>query len=253
MNTTVSDLPVTTLAIQTDPPLELFITETAFRPNPTTVRFSRTVKINDGDVVFDIGTGVGPLAICAAMNGAASVHGVDPVPMQCELARMNVAKYGLQNKVSILCGNLFEALESEPTSKGLKADVIIGDVSGIANPVARALGWYSEDVPTGGEDGTDVILDLINRARSYLAPEGVLYFPIAIDLSDSHKILKSANALYHHVENAMDRPTTQFPMSEQEVQAIQAAYNGAPPAYISIQAGRRPFWRGQIWKAWRPR
>ena len=253
MNTTVADLPVTTINVQTEPPLELFITERAFRPNPTTVRFSRTVKITEGDIVFDIGTGVGPLAISAAMTGAGHVYGVDPVPMHCELARMNVAKYGLQNKVTILCGNFFEAIDADPSLKNIKANVIIGDVSGIADPVARALGWYSEDVPTGGEDGTEVIIDLLDRARSYLVPSGTIYFPIAVDLSDSGKILDAANSFYACVENAMERPTTHFPMSEQEVQAIHAAYGGALPRFINIQEGRKPYWRGQIWKAARPR
>ena len=40
----------------TDPPLQLHISEKAFHPNPVTVRFARSVQIEPGDVVFDIGT-----------------------------------------------------------------------------------------------------------------------------------------------------------------------------------------------------
>ena len=97
MQTTLSGRPITTISTRvTEPPLELFITEKAFRPNPTTVRFARTVPVGEGDIVFDMGTGIGPLAIKAALDGAGQVYGVDSVPMHCELARLNVAKYGLQ-------------------------------------------------------------------------------------------------------------------------------------------------------------
>lgn len=253
MNTTVCDLPVTTIGLHCDPPIELFITETAFRPNPTTVRFTRTVKVKPGDIVFDIGTGIGPLAIKAAMDGAAHVHAVDPVPLHCELARMNVQKYSLQDRISVYQGNFFEPFDSDPQLRNLKADVIIADVSGIADPVARALGWYSERVPTGGPDGTDVIIDVLGKARPKLKADGGIYFPIAVDLSDSDKIVHAANQLFECVENAMDRPTTNFPMTDQEVQAIRAAYSGKLPNFINIQDGRRPFWRGQIWKATKPR
>jgi SAM-dependent methyltransferase len=235
------------------PPLELFITDQAFRPNPTTVRFSRTARIVPGDVVFDIGTGIGPLAINAALVGASRVVAVDPVELHCELARKNVAKYGLDDKITVYCGDFFEPFENEPDLKGLKANVIVGDVSGIADPVARALGWYSSDVPAGGPDGTDVLVELMRQAGPYLAPDGWIYFPVAVDLSDGDKVLAAARRFYHEVDNAMKRATTHFPMTDDEVRAVENAYNGDQPGYINIQHGKRRFWRGQIWKASRPK
>jgi len=254
MLTTDSDEPTTTIAVRvTDPPLELLIADGAFRPNPTTVRFARTVRIARGDVVFDIGTGIGPLALMAALAGAVQVHGVDPVPLHCELARKNVARYELQEKVHIHQGPFFEPLAMHPETTDLKANVIIGDVSGIADTVAHALGWYSDSVPTGGEDGTDVIIDLLDHTEPYLAEGGTIYFPVAIDLCDDAKILDDARTRFSIVTNAMVRPTTNFPMTDTEVHAVYDAYHDHLPDYINIQSGRRPFWRGQIWKASSPR
>ncbi len=254
MQTAESEQPNTTIRVKvTDPPLELFIAEGAFRPNPTTVRFARTVRIAEGDVVFDIGTGIGPLAVMAAIEGAAQVHGVDPVPLHCDLARMNVAKYGLQEKVHIHEGSFFEPLIQQPELQDVKADVIIGDVSGIADTVARALGWYSDMVPAGGEDGTDVIIGLLRAAGDHLAPRGTIYFPIAVDLCDDAKILDAARSQFASVTNAMRSPTVKFPMTDAEVQAVHDAYSDELPGYINIQPGRRLFWRGQIWKASGPR
>lgn len=251
MHTTSAGLTIATIGIGViDPPLELFITETAFRPNPTTVRFARTLRIGEGDIVFDVGTGIGPLAIKAALDGAKHVYGVDPVRMHCELARMNVARHGLQEKVSIYQGYFFDPFDVEPALKSVKADVIIGDVSGIAQPVARALGWYSADVPTGGEDGTEVIIELLRRSTAYLRPSGAIYFPIAVDLSDSGKIIDAAQSFFGSAINARN---VQFPISDQELQAIEKAYGGRLPGYINIQQGRRRYWRGQIWKATDPR
>ena len=236
-----------------DPPLELYISENAFRPNPTTVRFSRTIEFSSGDVVFDIGTGVGPLAIVAARAGAARVIAVDPVPMHCELARRNVAKYGLDDRIEVYQGSYFEPFEREETLRGLKANVIIGDVSGIATPVAHALGWYPTDVPTGGPDGADVLVNLLNQAGDYLAEGGSVFFPVAVDLSRSDRILEAARARFRTVVNAMQREAIRFPMTDEEVSAVKAAYTGSLPDFINIQFDRRHFWRGQIWRSADPR
>lgn len=237
----------------TNPPLELTVNDQAFQPNPTTVRFSRAVTVRPGELVFDIGTGVGPLALMAAKAGARQVIGVDPVPLHVQLAKRNVAKYGLEEIVQIYQGGFFEPFDREPALQGLRADVIIGDVSGIADAVARALGWYSDIVPTGGHDGTDVILDFLKQVPSYLAPGGRVYFPIAVDLSDGEKILDAVHWIFGYAENALSKPYVEFPLTPEQVRTIHDAYNGELPPFIRVQEGARPYWRGQIWVARLPR
>lgn len=239
-----------------DPPLNLVSTTEAFRPNPVTVRFARVVRIRPGDVVFDLGTGIGPLAIKAALDGASHVYAVDPVEMHCGLARLNAQRHGVGDRVTVFHGEFFEPLESVPGERPdehIRADVIIGDVSGIAGPVSRALGWYSDQVPTGGEDGTGPIVELISRAPEFLKPGGTLYFPVANDLSDAERIFREADRVFASVTNSSDKPYFEFPLSPAEVDAINAAYPDGPPPYIAIQQGRRPYWRGQILAARDPR
>ena len=237
----------------TDPPLELLVEARAFRPNPTTVRFARAVQIEPGDLVFDIGTGVGPLAIMAAMRGAGSVIAVDPVEIHCELARRNIERYGFTAVIDVHCGEFFEPFQSVPALRGLRANVIIGDVSGIADRVSHALGWYSDIVPTGGEDGTATISAFLRQAGRYLAPNGTVYFPIAVDLSDGDRILQAAREAFDEVVATFPE-AIRFPMTEQEVTAVHSAYGGTPPPYITIQReGSRVFWRGQIYRARGPR
>ena len=244
------DLNLSTLVVKvTNPPLELFVTPEAFQPNPTTVRFARAVQVKPGDTVFDIGTGVGPLAIMAAMMGASRVVGIDPVGLHCRLARMNVEKYGLQNKVEIHQGEFYAPFLANPALSNLKADVIIGDVSGIADKVSVALGWYSPDVPTGGPDGTDVIIRFLKQTPRFMKPTGMVYFPVSTDLSDGQKIIDAAAGLFKKVENSFQKEYFEFPLRPQEVQAILDAYGGHLPPFINIQPGNRPSWRGQIMQA----
>ena len=70
---------------------------------------------------------------------------------------------------------------------------------------------------------------------------------------DREKILAAARSVFGIVVNAMARPTVNFPMMEEELAAVEAAYGGLLPSYITIQrTGSRTYWRGQIWKASEP-
>src|SRR3989344_4229216 len=113
--------------------LELLVSENKlFMPNATTRLFSKAVHINAGDVVFDIGSGVGPLAIWAAKEPSSQVYAVEIVEEQCELLRKNIIKNNVLDKVTVYHGKFFD-----PIPEGIKAGVIIADVSGIAEGPAR--------------------------------------------------------------------------------------------------------------------
>ena len=234
-----------------NPPLELYVKKDSFYPNPTTVRFARAIDITAGDIVYDIGTGVGPLAIMSAMKKAYEVHGVDPVKEHCELARENIKKYNLDKIVSIYHGEYFDPIDENPDIKCKEADVIIGDVSGIADQISKALGWYSNQVPTGGDDGSNIISEFLNRAPNYLRPNGSVYFPVAVDLSNSDRIYESATRNFKNVENTGIKEYIEFPLTDEQIEQINMAYNGDIPDYITIQekSNGKKFWRGQVLKA----
>ncbi|EYE88114.1 ribosomal protein L11 methyltransferase [Fervidicella metallireducens AeB] len=78
-------------------------------------------KYVDGDdVVFDIGTGSGILAITASKLGAKKVVGVDLDEVAVDAAKENVNFNNLDN-VEIKCGNLVEVVEG-------KADIIVANI-----------------------------------------------------------------------------------------------------------------------------
>jgi methylase of polypeptide subunit release factors len=82
-------------------------------------------------------------------------------------------------------GNLFEPW------KGMKFDIIIDDVSGISEEVAKVSSWF-EGVPCiSGRDGAKLVSQVLREAPSYLKENGKLFFPI-VSLSDINKIKKIA-------------------------------------------------------------
>ena len=233
-----------------DHPLKLDVDpKRLFVPNATTIRFSRAIKEHsnlEGLIVFDIGTGVGPLAIWAGLERAREVHAVDPVAEHIKFADRNIRRYKLEKIIRTYQGEFFI-----PLNNGLKADVIIGDISGIPDEVAGKLGWYPSGIPAGGEDGTERITALLNQAPNVLEKKGVLYFPIAIDLSDQQKILDAAGKNFRKVVEASD--VFPFPLKEKQIEDMKEAYGGDLPSFITPQKSReRLFWRGQIYKASNP-
>lgn len=215
-----------------------------FMPNQVTKLFTQAVTINSGDIVIDDGSGVGPLAIWAGLEPSEKVHAVEIVPEQYDLLCRNIADHNLQGKVIPYRGAFFE-----PLSPDLRAHVIIADVSGIAEGPARALGWYPPSIPTGGKDGTGVIIPLLEQASHYLRPDGRVYFPVAIGLSDSDKTMGVARRHFGKLELKVDQL---FPLSSQQTDDLAPFLTGDHP-YIALETkGSRKLWRGHIYEATEP-
>ena len=224
--------------------LDLFVAPgNLFIPNAVSRLFSRVVRIDQGDTVFDIGTGTGVLGIWAALEDSGIVFAVDPVEDHCELAAQNAQSNGVGDKVVVHHGSLFD-----PLPDNLRADVIIGDVSGIADGPGKALGWYSDNVPTGGCDGTEVVVELIKQAHSRLAEGGRLYFPLAIGLSNDERVMEAAQACFGSLKHLIE---VWFPLSEEEYEIVSCCL---PPSLLDKvrRKGSRMAWNGHIYEATQP-
>ncbi len=80
-----------------------------------------------GEVVVDVGTGSGILAIAAALLGARRVVAVDNDPVAVATARQNVEKNRVQGVVEVVCGDLLTGVDSlvDVVVANIVADVII--------------------------------------------------------------------------------------------------------------------------------
>ena len=167
----------------------LEIPDGIFKPTTTTQLLVKNIGDVRGKVVLDLGCGSGPVAISAALMGAEKVYAVDIMAEACEATRKNARLNGVSNQVEVLHGSLFEPI------RDLTFDIIVDDVSGMADEVSRISPWYPRTIPTGGCDGTAPTVTMLRGSRRFLHNPGYLLFPV-ISLSRSELILSTAKELY---------------------------------------------------------
>ena len=76
-------------------------------PDPVVDGMLQLAGVTKGDVVYDLGCGDGKIVIAAAKLGARGV-GIDIDPARVEDATANVKKAGVQDRVQIKLGDIFD-------------------------------------------------------------------------------------------------------------------------------------------------
>lgn len=106
--------------------------------HPTTAMCLRLMEkyLRGGEVIYDVGTGSGILAVAAARLGASRVVAVDVDPLAVRAARENAERNGVDGRVQVLRGNLLDAAEG---SAGLVVANIIADVIITLAPAAASV------------------------------------------------------------------------------------------------------------------
>lgn len=220
--------------------ITLELAEGVFTPTTTTKRLAENVDIRPGDVVLDLGCGAGPLTLYAAKMGARHVYALDIMQEACDLTRRNVEAAGLSDKVTIRCSDLYSAVDD------LKFDVIIDDVSGVAERVARISPWFPETIPTGGFDGTSVAVRMLEGAQDHLTPTGRIYFPV-LSLSRSARIVECAREVFG---NALENVASyRIPFTRELLEYIDELNALRDQGIISFEAlGSRFAWTLDIFR-----
>ncbi len=223
-------------------PLKLYASPRLFMPNQTTAAIAESVKINGGEIGIEIGAGIGPLSVLLASQPLKHLYSTEVNEEQCEIARKNHKRYNLSDKITLYRGSIFDPIaENHPD---LKADFIVSDISGMAEEPGRKLGWYPPAIPTGGPDGTEKIIPLIEQAPHFLKPEGRLYFPIVVNFSDGDKIKRIAQDNFKEIElvNSVSIPLTK--------ELLNIVDNLSSGIYLPVQrAGSRGRWHLEIYEA----
>ena len=127
--------------------------------------------------VLELCTGSGCLAILAAQAFPnADVDAVDISAEALEVARINVADYGLDDRIALFHGDLFAPLAQR------RYDVIIANPPYVNSESMQALPAEYRHEPelalAGGADGMDIVRRIIGEAPNWLTDEGVLVIEI---------------------------------------------------------------------------
>jgi ribosomal protein L3 glutamine methyltransferase len=123
--------------------------------------------------VLDLCTGSGCIGIaCAYAFPAAQVDLVDISPAALEVATLNVAEYGLQERVQVIDSDLFTALQ------GRRYPLIISNPPYVDHAEYATLPEEYRHEPSlgllAGTDGLDIIRHILDQAGEYLTEDGWL-------------------------------------------------------------------------------
>ncbi|MHB8495655.1 MAG: methyltransferase [Casimicrobiaceae bacterium] len=214
-----------------------------FRPTLTTTLLTEHLQgANiENRTILDLGCGIGPIAIGLAMAGAGHVYATDIMPQACALAFANAKLNHVADRISFRHGNLFEPVQ------GLKFDMVVDDVSGVAEDVARLSAWFPPGVPSGGEDGTRYTVEILRQARGYLKPQGCLLFPV-LSLSRRSRILEVAREIYGDRLTLVTTKRIPFnPRLKDNIRRLEELRSTGLIEFEQIRA--RPFWTLEIYQA----
>ena len=123
--------------------------------------------------VLDLCTGSGCLAILAsALFPNAEIDAVDLSPDALDVAKINVAQAGLEDRITLFKGDLFKPV------RGKKYDFIITNPPYVDAELMQDMPPEYLREPRmaleAGEDGLDIVRRILKEAPAHLAPEGRL-------------------------------------------------------------------------------
>jgi methylase of polypeptide subunit release factors len=169
-------------------PFSILLDRRVFAPTHTSQEVAEGLTVNPGDTVIDVGAGSGILSFVAARLGAGRVYGTEVNEASVACASMNAERLGLGDRIVFRLGSLFEPLS------GIRANVVIGDVSGIPDEIAQVSDWFPGGF-SGGPTGAEVPVAMLEASREHLLPGGRLYLPTG-SIQDENAVLRTARRIF---------------------------------------------------------
>ena len=160
-----------------------------FVPNLVGLLNAATMRVAEGDVVFDASTGSGVHAILAAKLGARRVIACDVSPDAIAAARLNARLNGVAGRCRFILGSFAEALE-----RVRDVDLVVSTLPntplghpGSREPAMRAAPLVSRYL-SGGAGGASLTAELARKAIPRLSGAGRLHLHL-VEWNDNEPLL----------------------------------------------------------------
>jgi len=190
---------------------------------------------------LDLGCGSGIVAVVLAklVLPKSRIHASDISAAAVNLTKRNSEETGVE--IDCRCGSLFEPWQ------GMKFDLIVDDVAGMSEPVARHSRWYPPHIHSdAGEDGARWIVNILSQAPEHLTPHGQIFFPV-LTLSNETKILAAAQGSFAKVEMLSEQ---WYPLGSDLLPHLGLLENLMNKGLVEIrQKGSRWLWATKIYRA----
>ncbi|WP_031482541.1 methyltransferase [Maridesulfovibrio frigidus] len=181
--------------------------EGSFFPTETSkliISYLKDEKELYGSSLLDLGCGCGIVGLVLKRLGFnGPIHASDISESAVANALENFKKYDF--KMTGRAGSMLDPW------KDMTFDLIVDDVSGIAESIAKISPWFGTSISCdSGSDGTELTTQIIRKSPKHLKDGGRLLFPV-LTLSNYPKIIEVAEEVFEEVK-LVNKQSFQFPL-----------------------------------------
>lgn len=156
--------------------------EHVYEPAEDTFLVADKISVTNYNVVLDVGTGCGILAILAAKK-AKKVVGVDINPYAIKFANKNAETNRVSERIDFRLGDLFD-----PIGKSERFDLILFNSPYLPSEIDEEKSWIGK-AWAGGSNGRKVINRFIENVPNFITTNGKILL-VQSSLSDVNRTLE---------------------------------------------------------------